>query len=68
MCENEEGGRGWSIFYSIQDNEMKRCQGLTLDKVNQVDKKLSQMSHVIVNDFQVSLFFFRLSAYYLNTK
>ena len=46
MCENEGG---WSIFYSIQDNEMKRCQGLTLDKVNQVDKKSSPISHVTVN-------------------
>ena len=53
MCENEGG---WSIFYSIQDNEMKRCQGLTLDKMNQVDKKSSPISHVTVNDIKFPYF------------
>ena len=53
MSENEAG---WSIFYSIQDNEMKRCQGLTLDKMNQVDKKLSPISHVNVNDIKFPYF------------
>ena len=53
MCENEGG---WSIFYSIQDNEMKRCQGLTLDKMNQVHKKLSPISHVTVNDIKFPYF------------
>ena len=53
MCDNEGG---WSIFYSIQDNEMKRCQGLTLDKMNQVDKKLSPISHVTVNDIKFPYF------------
>ena len=53
MCEKEGG---WSIFYSIQDNEMKRCQGLTLDKMNQVDKKLSPTSHVIINDIKFPYF------------
>ena len=43
------GSGGWSIFYGNQDNEMKRCQGLTLHKMNQVDKKLSPISHVTVN-------------------
>ena len=53
--ENENEG-GWSIFYSIQDNEMKRCQGLTLDKMNQVDKKLSPISHVTVNEIKFPYF------------
>ena len=53
MYENEGG---WSIFYSIQDNEMKRCQGLTLDKMNQVDKKLSSISHVAVNEIKFPYF------------
>ena len=53
MCENEGG---WSIFYSIQDNEMKRYQGLTLDKMNQVDKKLSPVSQVTVNDIKFPYF------------
>ena len=34
---------------------MKRCQGLTLDKMNQVDKKLSPISHVTVNDIKFLL-------------
>ena len=55
MCEKEGG---WSIFYSIQDNEMKRCQGLTLDKMNQVDKKLLPISHVTVNDIKFPYFSF----------
>ena len=49
-CVKTKGGGGWSIFNNIQDNEMKRCQGLTLDKMNQVDKKWSPISHVTVND------------------
>ena len=37
---------------------MKRCQGLTLDKMNQVDKKLSPISHayVTVNDIKFPYF------------
>ena len=53
MCEKEGG---WSIFYSIRDNERKRCQGLTLDKMNQVDKQLSSISHVTVNDIKFPYF------------
>ena len=53
MYENEGG---WSIFYSIQDNEMKRCQELTIGKMNQVDKKLSPISHVTVNDIKFPYF------------
>ena len=47
-CVKTKGG--WSIFNNIQDNEMKRCQGLTLDKMNQVDKKWSPISHVTINN------------------
>ena len=53
-CVKRKGG--CSIFYSIQDNEMKRSQGLTLDKRNQVDKKLSPISHVTVNDIKFPYF------------
>ena len=53
-CVKTKGG--WSLFYSIQDNEMKRCQELTLDKMNQVDKKLSPISHVTVNDIKFPQF------------
>ena len=53
MCESE---LGWSIFYSIQDNEMKRCQGLTLDKMNQVDKTFSSIIHVTINDIKFPYF------------
>jgi len=53
MCENEGE---WSIFYSIQDNEMKRCQGLTLDKMNQVDKKIKKNSQVNGNDIKFHYF------------
>ena len=53
MCEIEGG---WSIFYRIQDNGMKRCQGLTLDKMNRFDKMLSPISHVIVNDIKFPYF------------
>ena len=53
MCENE---REWSIFYSIQDNEMKLCQGLTLMNMNQVDKKLSPIGHVMVNGIKFRYF------------
>ena len=49
MCESE---LGWSIFYSIQDNKMKRCQGLTIDKMNQVDKTFSSIIHVTINDIK----------------
>ena len=44
------------VFYSIQDNEVKRCQGLTLDKMNQVDKKLSPISQVTINDIKFPYF------------
>ena len=39
---------------------MKRCQGLTLDKMNQVDKKLLPISHVhvTVNDIKFPYFSF----------
>ena len=35
---------------------MKRCQGLTPNKMNQVDKKLSPISHVAVNDTKFPYF------------
>ena len=50
------GSGGWSIFYGIQDNEMKRCQGLTIHQMNQVDKKFSPISHVTVNDIKFPYF------------
>ena len=50
------GSGGWSIFYGFQDNEMKRCQGLTLHKMDQVEKKFSPISHVTVNDIKFPYF------------
>ena len=45
--KTKRGGLSSTVFKT-----MKRCQGLTLDKVNQVDKNLSPMSHLIVNDIK----------------
>lgn len=53
MCENK-GGQ--SIFYTIQDNEMKLCSAFTLNKMNQVDEKMSPTSHVTVNDIKFPYF------------
>ena len=35
---------------------MKRCQELKIGKMNQVDKKLSPISHVTVNDIKFPYF------------